>query len=136
MVLNIHKLCKNAGQQLNAMRRMHKHLGQNSRNSIYSSFIKSNFNYCPIVWMFANKTDLLKLEAIQVRALRFVHRDFYSNKEEILTKSNESKVRIMNLRSLAIEVYKCMNGLNPEYIRQIIEAKSVNYSLRNANNPV
>ena len=39
----------------------------------------------------------------------------------------------MNLRALAIEIYKCLHGLNPDYMRQMIEVKSVNYGLRNAN---
>ena len=86
---HIDSICKKASQQVNAMRRMYKYLDQKSRNAIYNSFIKSNFNYCPIVWMFASKTDLLKLESIQVRALRFVYRDLESSKQEILLKSNE-----------------------------------------------
>ena len=39
----------------------------------------------------------------------------------------------MNLRALAIEIYKCLHGLNPAYMRQMVEVKSTNYSLRNAN---
>ena len=83
--------------------------------------------------MFANKTDLLKLESIQVRALRFVHHDFESSKNVILSKSNDSSLRIRNLRALAIEIYKCLHGLNPGYMRQLIKVKSVNCGLRNAN---
>ena len=32
----------------------------------------SNFNYCPLVWMFSNATSLKKLKTYQKRALRFL----------------------------------------------------------------
>ena len=73
---HISLLCQKASQQVNAMQRMYRLLDQRSRLVTYNSFIKSNFNYCPVVWMFANKTDLKKLEGIQIRALRLVYRDF------------------------------------------------------------
>ena len=130
---HISLLCQKASQQVNAMQRMYRLLDQRSRLVTYNSFIKSNFNYCPVVWMFANKTDLKKLEGIQIRALRFVYRDFTSSKEEILENCKESSVRIMNLRALAVEIFKCVNGLNPEYMNEMIEKKSVKYGLRKPN---
>ena len=33
--------------------------------AIYKSFIMSNFNYYHVIWMFASKTSLSKLENIQ-----------------------------------------------------------------------
>ena len=52
-------------------------LDYKSRMVIYNSFVKSNFNYNPIVWMFSNNGSLeKKMENIQNRALRFVLNDF------------------------------------------------------------
>ena len=67
-----------AGRQLNALQRLKGSLDKNSRMAIYKSFIMSNFNYCPLVWMFTIKTSLSKLENIQKRALRFVLDDYQS----------------------------------------------------------
>ena len=72
-------LCTKAGRQLNVLQRMRGSLDYVSKMAIYNSFIISNFNYCPVVWMFTSKSSLNKLENIQKRALRFVCNDFVSN---------------------------------------------------------
>jgi hypothetical protein len=41
-------------------------------DNVYSSFILSNFMYCPAVWLH-NKTHLNQLEKVNCRALRFVY---------------------------------------------------------------
>ena len=58
--------------ELNALQRLKGSLDRNSCMAIYKSFSMSNFNYCPLVWMFTSKTALSKLENIQKRALKFV----------------------------------------------------------------
>ena len=51
---NIHvsNMCNKASRQLNVLQRLKGSLDYSSRLSIYKSFIMSNFNYCPVVWMF------------------------------------------------------------------------------------
>ena len=49
-----------AGRQLNVLERMKGYLDYVSRMAIYNSFIISNFNYCPVVWMFTSKSSLKK----------------------------------------------------------------------------
>ena len=90
----------------------------------------SNFNYCPVVWMFTSKSSLSKLEDIQRRALRFVLDDYTSDYHELLNKANVPGVKIMALRYLAIEVYKCVNGLNPKYLNDLFTIKKCKYDLR------
>ena len=62
---HVSNMCNKAGRQLNALQRLKGSLDKNSRMAIYKSFIMSNFNYCPLVWMFTSKTSLSKLENIQ-----------------------------------------------------------------------
>ena len=64
--------------------------------------------------MFTSKSLLSKLEGIQKRALRFVLDDYTSDYVELLDKANVPGMKIMALRYLAIEVYKCINGINPK----------------------
>ena len=61
---HVSNMCIKAGRQLNALQRLKGSLDKNSRMAIYKSFIMSNFNYCPLVWMFTSKTSLSKLENI------------------------------------------------------------------------
>ena len=69
---------------------------------------------CPVVWMFTSKSSFSKLEDIQKRALRFVLDDYTSDYHELLNRADIPRLKIMTLRYLAIEVYKCVNGLNPK----------------------
>ena len=50
-----------AGRQLNVLQRLKGSLDYASRLSIYKSFTMSNFNYCPVVWMFTSKSSLSKI---------------------------------------------------------------------------
>ena len=53
--LHIADMCKKASRQINALKRVSKFLTQDSRKSIYRSFIAASFNYCPISWIFCGK---------------------------------------------------------------------------------
>ena len=66
------KLCKSAGNQLNALTRLKSFLGLKERAVLVNSFIYSNFDYCPLVWMFSHKKSLNKIESLHKRALRFL----------------------------------------------------------------
>ena len=57
-------LCTKAGRQLNVLQRMRGSLDYVNRMAIYNSIIISNFNNCPVVWMFTSKSSLNKLENI------------------------------------------------------------------------
>ena len=90
----------------------------------------SNFNYCPVVWIFTSKSSLLKLETIQKWALRFVLDDYASDYYDLLKKADVPGMKIMALRFLVVEVYKCINGLNHTYLNDLFIVKKCKYDLR------
>ena len=61
---HILNMCIKARRQLNILQRLKGSLDQDSRMVIYNSFIMSNFDCCPLIWMFTSKTSLSKLENI------------------------------------------------------------------------
>ena len=77
-----------ASRQINALKRISKYLDEKCRILVYKSFISSNFNYCPVSWMFCGKTNLNKLEKLQERALRFLFHDATSPYETLLERGN------------------------------------------------
>ena len=101
---HVSSMCNRAGRQLNVLQRLKDSLVYASRLSINESFIMSNFNYCPVVWMFTFKSSLLKLETIKKRALRFVLDDYASDYCDLLKKADVPGMKIMALRFLALEV--------------------------------
>ncbi len=40
-----------------------------AKMKVVNAFVKANLNYCPLVWINRNKTDLDKLEKVQVCVL-------------------------------------------------------------------
>ena len=66
---HVSSMCIKAGKQLNTLQRLKGYLDQDSRMAIYKSFIMSNFNYCPVIWMFTSKTSLSKLNKANLRDL-------------------------------------------------------------------
>ena len=47
---HVSKFCTKAARQLNALARISRYIDKTSRYMIYNSFVRSNFNFCPMVW--------------------------------------------------------------------------------------
>ena len=79
-----------AARQLNALARISKYLDPKSKSNIYNSFIRSNFEYCPLVWQFCGKTNNNKLEKTQERSLRILQDTYELSYEELLNRNGSS----------------------------------------------
>ena len=130
---HISEMCTKASRQINALKRVSKYLDENCRIRIYKTFISSAFNYCPVSWMFCGKTNLNKSEKLQEKALRFVFRDTTSSYENLLTRGDFLHLSQYRIRCLGIEVYKCFNGLNPDYLNNLFKQPCLKYELRDSH---
>ena len=83
----------------------------------------ANFNYCPLVWMFSSATSLKKIENLQKRALNFLYNDCEISYEELLLKADRATMNVNRLRILSIEIYKTINNLNPEFMRDLFSLR-------------
>ena len=52
---NVNELCKKRNLKLHALTRCTKFMSTEKRRLIFKAFIISQFNYCPLVWMFHTK---------------------------------------------------------------------------------
>ena len=111
---NIHleAICKKANQKLSAMIRIMNTLNQSQKRIIIKSFVESQFNYCPLVWMFHSRKINNKINRLHERALRMVYIDYNSSFEQLLAKDNSVSVHHRNIQKLAIEIYKVQNNLS------------------------
>ena len=92
---HVSSMALETGRQINALQRLHKYLDFKSRMAIYKSFVFANFNYCPLVRIFVNKTDFDILEKVQERALRFIHNHFISDKRLLLEQFKDISIRLV-----------------------------------------
>jgi hypothetical protein len=127
------KVCKKAAMQLNILLRLSKFLDPNNKILIYKSFIKSNFNYCPLVWHFCSKSNTESLEKLQHRALRITFNDFNSSYADLLTRANMPTLHLSRTRDIALETFKSLYKISPPYLHDLVNFKTNNYSFRYVN---
>ena len=97
---------------------------------LVNSFIFSNFNYCPLVWIFSSTKSLNKIENLQKRDLRFLYDDYESSYNELLEKSGRPDMNLSRQRTLCIEIYKTLNDLNPSFMKNIFKERETNRLVR------
>ena len=71
------------------------------------------------MWHFCSAKSVKDIEKIEERALRILCNDFSSDYESILNKYVNLTMEIRRLRTLALEVIKTLNNMNPEYMKEI-----------------
>ena len=103
---HVTELCKKGNQKLHALARIFGHLNKDKLKIIMKTFIISQFNYSPLVWMFHNRTLNHKINKLHERALRIVYKDENLTFQELLDKDGSVTVHHRNLQKLAIEMYK------------------------------
>ena len=72
---HITSLCKKAGQKLSALARINHYLTQDQKLLLLNSVVKSQFSYCPLIWMFTSRYLNNALNSIHERALRLIYND-------------------------------------------------------------
>ena len=128
----MYNICLVASWQIGALQQLTGLLDMPSRKAIHNSFRVSNFNYCPLVWYFPSRESINKMQTIQERALRFVLKDFTCDDDILLIKCGVDSFRISSLKAMAVEIYKILDGMSPEYL-SLFSKSSIPYSLRDNN---
>ena len=77
-------LLKKGNQKLYALARISKYLSPDKLKIIMKTFIQSQFNYCPLVWMFHSRTLNNKINKLHERALRIVYKNESLTFDELL----------------------------------------------------
>ena len=95
------------------------------------SFILSHFLYCSVVYHYCSHSDIIKLEKVQKKGLRFVHQDFHSSYTTLREKSNRPLLHVERQRCILQEVYKSIHDLGPIYVHDLFTIKDREYDYRN-----
>ena len=78
---HIKNLCKKASQKIGALSRLSNHLNDSQKRLILNSIVKSQFSYCPLVWMFCSRTSNNMINKVLERPLRVLLNDHESGFE-------------------------------------------------------
>ena len=126
---HIKSLCWKAAQKVNALARISIYLTHDQKR-LLNSIIKSQFSYCPLIWMFCSRTLNNLINRVHELALRLIHKDHVSSFQDILEMTKEKTVHSNNLESIAKEIYKFLNGLSPSIMHDVSMITNNKYNLR------
>ena len=92
------------------------------KKTLINSYFYSNFNCCPLVWMFSSPKSLNKV--------KYLAPYYVSSYEELLQKAGKETMKVNRLRSLCIEIYKLINNINPTYMNEIFKLRKISRAVR------
>ena len=121
---HINWLLKKANQKLHALMRVSKYMNQEKLRILLKTFIESQFNYCPLIWMCHSRKLNLRINKLHERALRLVYKDKNLTFEQLLEKDKAFTIHDRNLQKLAVEMYKVKNDLCPKIMKDLFVLKT------------
>ena len=80
--------------------------------------------------MFAGKSSIAKICKIQFRTLQIVYNSYDKSYQDLLNFSNDVSIHQKHLLFLAIEVYKSLMNINPEFMWEFFNKDPLKYNLR------
>ena len=100
---HVSSLCKKASQKLHALTRIVNYMNLSKRKALMKTFVISQFNYCPLVWMFHSRKLNHRINSIHERALRVTYQDYQSTFLQLLQKDNS-----VTIHQRKFLLYKCL----------------------------
>ena len=94
---HVKNLCKKASQKIWALSRLVNYLNDSKKKMTFNALIKSEFSYCPSVWMFCSRQTNNIINKILKRALRIVLSDHFSDFETMLLNTNDIAIHHRNI---------------------------------------
>ena len=99
-------IINNASGKINALSRATPFMNISKRRILVNSFFNSQFNYCPLVWMFHSRSISNKINRLHKRVLRIKYNDFKSSFKNLLIKDGTVSIHVKNLQNLATGMFK------------------------------
>ena len=127
---HIEELCRKAPYKLHALRRIRKYLTVEKAKLLANAFFNSQFTSATLIWMFTGKSSIARICKIHFRALKVVYSNYDKSYHDLLNFSNDVSTNQRHLRFLAIEVYKSLMNIFPEFMWEFFSKNQVQYNLR------
>ena len=122
--------CKTASQKLHELARIVNYMDLSKRKSLMKAFVTSQFNYCPLVWMFHFRELSNRINRIRGRALRLAYQGNSLSFPKLLEKDNSVTKNQRNLQVLATEIFKLKDEIAPEIMKEVFEIQNPAYNFR------
>ena len=128
---HINWICKKASAKLNALGGISYYMNPLKRRLLVNACFTSQFNYCPLTWMFDSRKLNNEINRLHERCLRIICSDRDSLYEQLLDKNNSVPIHQKNLQKLAIEMFKTYTGMVHQIMNEVfLRNYTLNYNLR------
>ena len=97
---------KRLAKTYHARARIVIHMDLSKRKCLLKAFLTSQFNYCPLMWMFHSRELNNRINRIHERPLRLAYQDNSLSSAELLANDNSVTIHQRNLQLLATEIFK------------------------------
>ena len=128
---HLDRIIKKASRKINALSRITPFMNISKKRILMDSFFNSQFNYCPLVWMFNSRSINNKINRLHERVLRIVYNDFKSSFKNLLEKDGTVSIHVKNLQKLATEMFKISKNFSVPLMSELFYPKVNHYDLRN-----
>ena len=111
-----------------------------SQKLFFNSYILPHFDYCSIIWGNCSQTQMYRLEKLQKRAARIIldknYHDYCIRSADLFAELKWMSLKERINYNIAIQVYKCINGLSSQGLENIFTHCNEihSHSTRSANN--
>ena len=90
----------------------------------------TQFNYCPLVWMFRSLQNNNNVKHLHERRFRRIQNDKLSSYEDLLNKDGSVSIHHRNIQGLAREILQIKHGQSCETVTDIFTQKTKEYNFR------
>ena len=93
-----------ASKKVKAFSRLSNCSNFNQARILFNAVIMSNFNYCPLIWLFCNKAANSTINQMHKRALTVLYQDLEPSSEELLSRHDDVTIHTCHcLQKLLLE---------------------------------
>ena len=96
---HIRELRKKASQKISALSRISNQLNDSEKTLLFNAIVKSQLEYCTLVWMLCSRTSNNMINKVHERALRIILGDDLSDFESLLQHNNDICSHHKNIQS-------------------------------------
>ena len=89
---HIENICRKVKYKLHALQHIRKYLSTDKAKTLFNAFINSQFYYAPLIWMFAGKLLMSRVQKNHFRSLQVVHNTYDTTYDELLSMDSDASI--------------------------------------------
>ena len=134
MNYHVSSICKNAFWQIHQIGHIRKYLDTSTTEILINTLVTSKFDYCNSLLCGISDKNIKRLQRVQNACARLVTKKRkYDHVSPILKDLHWLPIDKRIEFKILLLTYKCLNGLAPEYLSELLSSYTPNFNLRSGS---